>query len=742
MNICGTSSAHSADPAPGIGAGPPRSALAAALLVSALVSLLAAPALADDDEDDEDGGLEARAEATLGTRLYIIDSPYDNDFLGGYWDQYRHTRKKNNDPPFFIDLFHSDVGLARDDDTYLVRLESWSPNYSNDRVEVDADYKGLGFDLDYRRYRSEELRFFPKGTFQDQVAPFPAFGTQYTPDATEQELRNQNERFWLRRTGVDGELRFRPEGFGFEVPVLTQASLRGGFEQRKGWRQDSFLLNSIETAPDNRRFRGNRRRVDQEVSSVGAGVVLSPGGDWVTDFDVFFESFREKADVVTFDDIAAGDPTIPPPIGNTGSRAFNFTPNTDRISGSVRVAGKLGPVSLHGGGFFTYLRQTNKAPLQRALGQDKQELTTWSGHTGFEVPLGDRADLSGFVKLAERHNGLDENDLEPGRFIAPILRRRSEVEAQVELAARPQAGSLVATGYRLDYVDRNFRYPSPIGIDPPLSLVEGNSLRHTVYLRARARLLRQVQIRGELGWEYAPQRDFPRDATYTVYFDGQGSYTLPRPIPITLSLYGGVRDGHGNGIVLTGAGSQARKDLDRLQWNYGATLAAIPTSKTTITLSFIENRDEQDFPYLRTDFPRVLGSGSVTLLPDSERPHYRSDVKSLSLGGSQKLTDSLDARAFTNVNWVRAWFTDSSQTSVALETTNEIKSKILSVGGGLGWQAMSGLRFDVGYRFDQYVDRRDDEPIQQDDERHTFTLAATVDLGLFSGAIRGSRVGD
>jgi hypothetical protein len=716
-----------------------------ALVAGLLLVDVAARAEEDPIEEDQDetGRLEARGEVTLGTRLYIIDSPYDNDDLGGFWDQYRQTRKKNNDPPFFIDLFHTDLGLARDDDTYLIRLESWSPNFGNDRVEIDGGYQGLDFDIDYRRYRSEELRYFPKGSFQGQNPPSPAFpyGTEYTPDASEQELRNDNRRFFIRRTGIDGELRFRPEGFGLDLPVLSQASIRSGYEQRKGWRQDSFLLDGAELAPRNRRFRGNRRRVDQEVSNVGGGFVLSPGGDWVTDFDVFFESFREKANPVTFADIAASDPSIPPPTGDTALRAFNFVPNTDRLSGSMRVAGTLGPARVHGGAFVTHLRQTNKAPLQRSLGLDKQELTTWSAHSGFDLPVVDGVDLSGFVKFSERRNGLDANDFEPFRQVGPILRRRSELEAQVELAVRPQAGALVAAGYRFDHVDRNFRYPvpPPLGIQPPLSLVENDSEKHTAYLRGRARLMRRMQIAGELGLEYAPQRDFPRDATSTIYFDGRGSYTLPKPVPVTFTAFGGVRDGHGNGKVLTGQSTQARKDLDRLQWHYGLTATAIPSSRTTLTVSFVEHRDEQDFPYLRTDLPRTIGASFTNLLPDPDRPHYKSDAKSLAASATRKLTDTIDARAFTNLNWIRAWYSDSSNTSSALEDASEVKSTILSAGGGLGWTATEGLRFDVGYRFDDYLDRRDDAPIDQDDRRHTFTLAATIDLGMFTGSLKRSR---
>ncbi len=733
-----------------------RTAHAFAAWGVSVLLLTALPVTADEpDTTDADAvaAFEARAEFTLGARFYVIDSPQDNDNIGGFWDQYRQTRKKNADPPTFIDVLHSDLGLARDDDTWLLHLESWSPNANNDHVAVDAGDGGVEIDIDYRRYRSEDLRVFPEGTFQGQNPPSPIFpfGTEYTPDASDAEVLDSNRRLFLQRTGIHGELRFRPEGFDLDLPLLAEASLRSGFERRKGFRQDRFLLDIVELAPSNQRFRGNRRKLDQEVSNVGGAVVVSPGGDWVTDFDVSFESFREKADPVLFSDIAASDPSIPTPTGNTALRAFDFVPNTDRVSGSMRVAGPVGPASVQAGAFATHLKQTNKAPLQRSLGIDKQALTTWSAHLGFDLPLTDGAKalgkvgLNGFAKFSERLNDLDENDFEGNRQIAPILRRRSELEAQLELTARPLPGALVGTGYRFDSVDRNLRYAAPPGvIQPPLSLVEKDGQTHTVYLRARTRLLRRMQLRGELGWQYAPQRSFPRDPTYTVYFDGRGSYTLPRPFPLTLSVYGGVRDGHGNGKVLTGESTQARKDLDRLQWSYGATATALPMRRVSLTLSFIEQRDEQDFPYLRTDVPRTAGPSFTNFLPGTERPHYRSDVKSLANSLHLKLPADVDLRLFSSVSWVRADYSDarsdSSNTSRVLESASEVKSRILSAGSGVGWTAREGLRFDLGYRFDDYVDHRDRGAlIDPDDRRHTFTVAMTVDLGVFSGAARTRR---
>ena len=711
------------------------------MLALALGLLVSAPAMAEDE--DPGGGateLELRAEATLGASLYWIDHPQDNDDIGGFWDQYRHTRQKDDDPAWFFDLFHTDVGLARDDDTFLLRIESWSPHPTNDRVELDGLYHGLDLDVDFWRYRSEELRVFPEGTGGPDSAF--AFGSQYTPDATDDEILGRNRRFWKRRTGAAGELRFRPDGFGWDVPVLAELSVRSGYEEREGRRQDRFVLDTNEVplaGGGNQRFRGNRREIDQKVQNVGSALVLAPGGGWVADLDFAFETFRERADPVLLPELgvtdffgspfpAAGDPV--------GLRPFNFIPDSDRISGTLRVAGPLGPVAIEASAFLTHLEQTNRSPLQRSLGLDQQQFTTWSAHGSFQAPLGESLELSGFAKFSERRNGLDANDFESGRYIAPILRRRSELEAWTELGFRPQAGALVAAGYRFAWIDRNLRYAQPPGAIPrELAFIEDDSLRHTVYLRARARLLRSLQLRGEIGFGYAPERDFPRDPTSTLYFDGRGSYTLPRPVPMTLTVFGGVRDGRGNGRVLQGTGSQARKDVDRLTWNHGTTLTALPFEDTVVTLSFVRQNLRQELPYQRTDELRTTSPPPVLLQP-TEEPHYRSDVKSLGATVTQRVWDTVELRAYTNWSWVQAWYSDPSATSSAFEGAHEIRNRILTVGWGIGWDAVPGLRLDVGHRYDDFRDDRERNALfSQDDRRHTLTLAATMDLELLETAL-------
>ena len=706
----------------------------------AALALLAAGSLAGTAWAEDGDELESRGEATFGGALYFIDSPYDNDYLGGFWDQYRHTRKKNHEPAHFFDVLHFDLGFAREDDTYAFRAEGWSPNRNNTRIEIDSYFEAFDIDLDYRNYRSEELRYFPEGTFQGDNAPgFFPYATQYTRDAPLAEILDSNHRFWIQRTGVNGEIRLRPESMGFGAPVLNQISIRSGYERRKGYRQDSFLLTPLEFALPNQRFRGNRRRVDQAVTNVGGGLVVTPVAGLTTDLDLGFESFRENAGVVTFQDIAAGNPPLLTPSGNTALRAFNFVPDTNRLSASLRLASEIASTQVQAGAFVTHLRQTNKAPLQRALGLDKQEVTTWSAHAGFDRQLAHHLVLNGNAKFAERRNDLKQSYFNPQvPQVGPILRRRSELNLHLELALRPTAGALVAAGYRYDWVDRNLRYPNarPGVLVPQLALVEANSQAHNLYLRWRARLLRRLQLSGELGWEYQPERAYPKDMTYSVYFEARGAYTLPQPIPLSLSIQGKVRDGHGNGLVLTAHDTQARKDLDQLRWSYDISLSAVPTRRTTLSLTFVQHHDEQDTPYLRTNYPRTFGvdvsfSGEfMNFLPNPDRIHYRSDVRNLAFWGTQDLTDWLELRAFTGVTWVDAKIGGNNSTANALNAANKVEDRILSAGVEFDFLARDGLRFEIGYGFEQFLDHHQQAPIELDDTRHSIHFGITANLDL------------
>ena len=90
-------------------------------------------------------------------------------------------------------------------------------------------------------------------------------------------------------------------------------------------------------------------------------------------------------------------------------------------------------------------------------------------------------------------------------------------------------------------------------------------------------------------------------------------------------------------------------------------------------------------------------------------------------------------RGFANLTWVEADIEGNNLTGAALDGVNEIRSRILSAGGSIGFVPRDGLRFDVGYRFDEYLDRRERAPIGQDDRRHSLHFGVTASLDLISG---------
>jgi hypothetical protein len=169
-----------------------------------------------------------------------------------------------------------------------------------------------------------------------------------------------------------------------------------------------------------------------------------------------------------------------------------------------------------------------------------------------------------------------------------------------------------------------------------------------------------------------------------------------------------------------------RKKFEQTLWSWGLTISAVPREDTSVFASFVQNGDDQEFDYLRSNVPRS-SLAPYELFLDS-RPDYESDVRSLIVGGRAPLTDRLEANLSTTWTWNRVRFPDGGQTAQVLEDVNEIKSRILSVEARLGYQVLSRLRVEVGYRFDDFRDRADQELLGLDTDKQTYTLAFKFDL--------------
>ena len=261
---------------------------------------------AGTESGDSSGDLSFAASGTLGVDFYVLESPFDNDNVTGFFDKYRYIRDKGAQLPFFADLTHLNLGLVRPDTTYLIRAERWSRNAINENTLLNINWKGIAVNSEIRRYRSDALRFFPMGTEDDWpgVPQGLGFGTTYNPGVpglisnftTDVDaIFASDYRIGVERFDVDTEIALRPEGFGYDNRVLKEARLRAGYGSRTGQRQDSFLLDLSEVADPTSRFRGNRRSIDQSLTNAGLGAVLAMGEKTSASLDFDVERFSEAA---------------------------------------------------------------------------------------------------------------------------------------------------------------------------------------------------------------------------------------------------------------------------------------------------------------------------------------------------------------------------------------------------------------------------------------------------------------
>lgn len=667
--------------------------------------------------------LEPRGEVGMEVRLHHLLDDFDDDQLSSYFDQYHGFWVKDPNPPYFLDLSHLDLGLARDDDTYAIRLERRSPHWLNERAELEFNRGGVDLELDYRRYRSDELRMYPVGT----GGPIPTFGTVYNPDTQPGNPQGRDRRLYSRRTGVGGELRLRSDS--------SELHLHSGFEHRRGHVQDSFLLDkskevvfgSLETE----RFRGARRELDQNRVLVGGGLVLTPWQLFTTALDVEFETFREDAPVLLLGDIAVSDPSGIP-VG-AEDRAFNFIPDTRRLSGSLRLSRRIAGATFHGGASATHLEQDgHRSPVQRTLDLPDTEATTYSVHGALDVPLGRRFRLNAFAKLVQRHRNFDAETFAglaaPEGQVDPFLERRRELTGGLQLRARIARAFSVGAGYRVRRVDRHLRFSDPTNsIEPSESLIRPASESHTAYLQGRARPLRRLQLSGELGHEWSPRVGTPRELESALYFKGRGTYTLTRPFTVMVSLFGKARGGKNDDVKLESAlGPDKRKDFDRRKWSYGATLSALPSAELALFASFVGDVDEQEFAHIRSQVPRYDTPLDGFFL--DSRPDYETELRTFRLGATRRLTRALDASLEGTCTWARLQFPDSEATSAVLEGVNEVRSRILSLEASLEYHLDSGTRVRVGYRLDRFGGLRGGSPLDPDTTVHSVILGLTTDL--------------
>ncbi len=720
----------------------PRTAGAACVALFAGV-VFAGPSFAEGIAP-ADPGFEQLWSATLMGQLRVVTGPGQVDGTGSFFDQYTFTPNADTALPAEIGISEARYDLldARGAPRLRFRLDSPTSNLGLSGSEIDQpflnqrglllyDMKGVDFEIDYHRFRTEELRQYPNVT---GVLGFS-------------DLTDPNDRFQHDRTGFETQLRFRPyEMLARDTPGNSERlewldpefAVRGGYESRGGQRQFRFLLD-----PSNS-WLGTTQPMDQGVAKVGGGVAVEPGNRFGLSFDFDYERFRQKSDTIWDDDFG------PAYVGR--GRPVDLIPDTDRSTATLRMDTRVGPRTRLAGGFqASILEQANAlTPELIAVGFEDNTLRYYSANALTEVQLSHRLSTSLTFTYDRRDNELSRDPSAPALVnsipVDPVLRRWRRFVGGGEVAFRPGRRSQIFVGGRVEWIDRDLDYATTgVGnktILPENALIHEETLVWRTYLRGRWRPLRGLSLWGEVGYQGAPKTGYITDLD--AYIDGQlrvnYSFSLGRP----LLLSGFVQAAHGENDAFTmtsgqgpmPSGAQIDRDFERSSYLWGLSLHASMTPRTSLFTSFYQSRDSQGYELVLSDLQRYYQEQLAITFVDDGPVDNRNDHVGFVIGTHQDFdarTDGNVAYAFSHAE--ATYQTSPSTTQTALIRDDRVvDSNVHVVDVGAGRWFRPGLRGFVHYRYARFDD---DSPIptspgssvaphDQSANQHTITFGVTL----------------
>jgi hypothetical protein len=726
------------------------------------IGLIAALLLARPGGADEE--LDVRWSATLDGTFKVFEDQEADDGVSGFFDQYEYTPNKSDGVPFQLGIPEASLDVFGEGDTPRLqfRLESPTSNlgvtgrdidrpFLNQRADILGRQEGVSVDLDYRRFRTDELRFYPLGGI---------------------DLTSGNDRFYTERTGFLGGVRLRfedliensPEALRTLAPELT---LRGGYQARNGQRQLGFYTNNFVQG-------ALTQELDQGVGDVGAGLLLAPGGLFTMVFDFDHQRFRENAPAILESDLGT-------PFSST-SGTVGFIPDTDRSTGSIRLHSRIGERAVLEGGFqVSHLEQVDDfTPWQRRDGLSDNELMYYSANLAADVQLAERFSANAFFKYDRRDNDIQRDTLPfnvpnrgaVGQCGGPVLPgsspvtycqatefvdRLERIVAGLEFVYQPISTTRLALGARGEWVERDldFVQTPTFRILPSNALMSDDTEMWTVYGRARLVPARGLGLRGEIGYRGAPKTGYITQLDDYVYGKARVTYALPIEHPVVLTAFGQGSSGRnrdfdmvdGQGPVPTGP--RTPRDFDRYGWMWGLTASTALQRDVGLYASFFQSRDAQDYDLVTSDrLPaaingqRYLQDLNFINFAKNDEIDYSTDDLSLVAGSTWQATAQTDlglSYAFTRA---RTTYEAEGPTSAAIGEVAKIDSSIHRVYFDVGHWVMEGLRVGFGYRFDLYDDRAFDAnapttsnvaPFDPSTHQHTVTLRVTMTNDLLAG---------
>lgn len=704
-----------------------------------LASLLVAVGAAAEEE------YEVRWSTTLIAEIQAIEGRAADDAVGAFFDQYEFVPNKSSDVPLELVLRDAEFDILGSGDTPLlqIRLDSPASNlgvtgsgiehpFLNQRVDLLGRLDGVALDIDYRRMRTEQLRKFPN-----------TFGSALTFT----DLTGSGDRFFRERTGFDAELRARPlELLDEPGSVLSwlapELAVRGGYQARDGRRQTRFIL------PPGNVWRSLRQPQDQEVSDVGGSLVLEPGGLFTLAFDVDHEEFRENAPALV-------DAVFGIPLGAT--RTVRFVPDTDRTTGSVRLHRRFGERATVEGGFqASQLSQVNDTTFaQQTAGLKDSSLLYYSGNVALDVAIVDGVSANAYFKYDERQNDIERNtalfNAANGTQVDPFMKSWTRMLAGAEAVYQPFAGNQFAVGFRGEWIDRDLEFalpgPSNRRILPQNALIADRTTMYTVYGRTNLRPVRDVSLRGEVGYRDAPDTGYITELDDYFYGKLRASYTIPlsRPVVISAFAQGGTgknRDFNAvSGMGPLPLGPLLDRDFDRSNYLWGLTASASPWDSVTVFASFHQARDSQDYNLVVSNLQRFFQDVvTLSFRPDGDLEYGANDF-SVIAGTHVDLTDHTDAGLSYAFTRARTQYRANPGTidTRLIQNSGLIDADIHRLDLEVGHWVMEGLRVLVGYRLQLYEDGAPVPvstgsvvmPRNPSTHQHTVTFGVTLNSDLW-----------
>jgi hypothetical protein len=705
----------------------------------------------DQSEPSEAPAEELRLRWSLSpivTYHWVEQDQEDDDHETGFFDQYEFVPNKSSDFPFQIGISDASLDLLDSRDTPLLqfRLESPTSNlgvsgsqisdpFFNQRALLLGRLPGFDLDLRYRRMRTEDTRVFPNTA-----------GAGLLFD----DRSSHNERFEAERTGFDAELRARMdelfssyEGRASRLRDIgaPELSLRGGYQVREGDRQLRFLID-----PTNQ-WIGLAQRHDQEVGSVGGGLVLAPARLITLDFDFDHQRFRENEPTILQNALGGGVT----PTNNT----IGFIPDTDRYTGTARFRSRLAERAvLEGGLQLSVLDQVDdRTPFQHGAGLRDNRLYYSSANFTADVNLIGALSANGYFKFDQRDNDIERHtalfDDANGTQVDEFIRRWTRLLGGIEGVYRFDSSNRMALGGRYESIDRDLDFASPAfpAILPVNALVQDQSESYTVYARTQLRALRRIGVSGELGYRTSPDTAYVTDLDDYVYGKLRASYTLPVERSVVLSLFARGGSGDNRNQVMVGgggpgtppAGPDLRRHFDRYDWLVGLAANASPWDSVGLFTSFFVSQDLQDYELALSSLQRYVQPLTPVTFSKAGSTDYENQLWSLVVGTHIQLDDRTEAAvsySYTNVN--TTYSAGGSPQLMLMGHSARIDSAIHGGEIEVGRWLVEGLRVRVGYRFEYYDDESNvPESVQSavvpfglSTTRHTVTLGATLTSAL------------